>query len=266
MLRRNATKSMLFRGIFRQRNSLHVGGVFLPFLAVMVLAAPQLAVAQDSVSVTVNPRSLEFFERGPDNTREYTVQLDADPGSETVTITIGGGEGVVTIGNRTLELDTNNWEAGVDVTVTGVDDDDAVDERVTLTHTATIGTGDDAEELALRNVSVAVTVKDLDTQVVTISTDTLPVVEANSATYTIRLATQPTAPVTLDIGGVSGEFAVSPTRLVFNPSGTVGLWSAEQTVRVFAGEDYDAEPDTAELTHTLRGGDYTPVWQEVPLP
>ena len=62
MLRRDATKSMSFRGIFRQRNSLHVGGVFLPFLAVMLLAAPQLAVAQGSLAVTVDPRTLEITE------------------------------------------------------------------------------------------------------------------------------------------------------------------------------------------------------------
>ena len=257
MLRRDATKSMSFRGIFSQRNSLHVGGVFLPFLAVMLLAAPQLAFAQDSVSVTVNPRSLEFFEEAPDNTGTYTVQLDADPGADTVTIMIVGGEDVVGIADRTLELTTSNWEDGVDVTVTGVNDEDAVDETLTLTHTATVG--DDDDEVTLTNVSVDVRVKDRDEQVVTISKDTLEVVEAMSGTYTIDLDTQPTAPVTVDIGGVSGEFAVSPSRLVFNPSGTVGLWSTEQTVTVFAGEDFDAEIDMADLTHTVRGGDYTGV-------
>ena len=28
---------------------------------------------------------------------------------------------------------------------------------------------------------------------------------------------------------------------------------------VYAGEDFDAENDTATLTHTVRGGDYTGV-------
>ena len=235
----------------------HIGRGFLPLLAVMLLAAPQLAFAQDSVSVTVNPRSLEFFERAPGNTGTYTVQLDADPGADTVTIMIVGGEDVVEIADRTLELTTSNWEDGVDVTVTGVNDEDAVDETLTLTHTATVG--DDEDEVTLTNVSVAVRVKDRDMQAVTISPETLEVDEASSAPYTIRLDTQPTAPVTVDIGGVSGEFAVSPSRLVFNPSGTVGLWSAEQTVSVFAGEDFDAEIDRTDLTHTVRGGDYTGV-------
>ena len=35
--------------------------------------------------------------------------------------------------------------------------------------------------------------------------------------YTIVLATQPTATVTVDIGGASGELTVSPSRLFFTP-------------------------------------------------
>ena len=149
-----------------------------PSWPLMLLAAPQLAVAQDNVSVTVDPRSLDFYERAPENTGTYTVQLDADPGADTVTIMIVGGEGVVEIGNRTLELTTSNWEAGEEVTLTGVNDEDAVDETVTLTHTATVG--DDEDEVTLTNVSVAVRVKDRDEQVVTISTDTLEVDEAST--------------------------------------------------------------------------------------
>ncbi len=242
-----------------------IGRGFLPLLAVMLLAAPQLAFAQDSVSVSVNPRSLVISEQAPVNTGDlpntgtYTVQLDADPGTETVNVTIVGGEGVVTFTSRELELTTSNWEDGITVTVTGVDDDDGVDDIVTLTHTATIGTGDDAKELTMRDVSVAVTVKDPDMQEVTISVTTLEVDEAASSTYTVRLVTQPTAPVTVDIGGTSSEIAVSPSKLVFNPTGDMGLWSALQTVTVFAGEDFDAEDDKVDLTHRVRGGDYTGV-------
>ena len=142
--------------------------------------------------------------------------------------------------------------------MTGVNDEDAVDETVTLTHTAMIG--DDEDAVALKNTSVTVRIMDRDTQDVTISALTPgQVPEAGSATYTVLLATQPTAPVTVDIGGMSGEIAVSPSRLVFNPTGDVGLYSAAQTVTVFAGEDFDAEDDTAKLTHTVQGGDYTGV-------
>ena len=254
MLRRDAIKSISFCGVFSQRNSLHAGGIFLPFLAVLLLATPQMAFAQDSVSVTVNPRTLDIYERGDMNSDMYTVQLDAAP-SEDVVITVVGGDGVVQVTPATRTLDSTNWEDGEEFTVTGVDDMDAVDETVTLTHTAMIGD----EEVAVRNVSVNVRVMDRDTQGVTVSAATLEVPEAGNATYMIRLNTQPTAPVSVDIGGVSGDFAVSPSRLVFNPTGDVGLYSANQTVTVFAGEDSDAESDTADLTHTVRGGDYTGV-------
>ena len=70
-----------------------------------------------------------------------------------------------------------------------------------------------------------------------------------------NLITQPTATVTVDVGGASGELAVSPSRLFFTPDN----YDTEQTVRVYAGEDFDAEDDTATLTHTIRGGDYTGV-------
>ena len=75
------------------------------------------------------------------------------------------------------------------------------------------------------------------------------------STYTVNLDTQPTGTVTVDVGGVSGEISVQPTRLVFTPLN----WDANtgRTVRVFAGEDFDADDDTATLTHTVSGGDYT---------
>ena len=71
----------------------------------------------------------------------------------------------------------------------------------------------------------------------------------------IVLDTQPTATVTVDIGGASGELTVSPSRLFFTPEN----YGTEQTVTVYAGEDFDAEDDSATLTHTIRGGDYTGV-------
>ena len=73
--------------------------------------------------------------------------------------------------------------------------------------------------------------------------------------YTVALATEPTDMVTVDVGGVSGELTVSPSRLFFMP----GNYDTAQTVTVYAGEDLDADDDTATLTHTVRGGDYTGV-------
>ena len=256
MLRRDAGQSVSFCDGFRNRDFFHIGRALLPFLAVMLLATPQLAFAQDTLAVTVNPRSLDIEE---ENEGEYSVVLDAQP-SDTVVITVVGETDTVTVDNDTLTFTDQTWDEPQPVRVSAADDANAVDETVTLSHTATIGTGDDEEEVTLRNVSVTVRVKDNDPRGVTVTATLnedgqLPVGEAASATYMIQLETQPTATVTVDIGGASGELTASPSRLFFTPDN----YGTAQTVTVYAGEDFDAENDTATLTHTIRGGDYTGV-------
>ena len=70
--------------------------------------------------------------------------------------------------------------------------------------------------------------------------------------YTVVLTSEPTGRVTLDVGGVTGEISVSPSRLVF----TRDNWSDAVTVSVYAGEDLDADNDTVILTHSISGADY----------
>ena len=65
MLRRDAVKSVSICDGFRKRDFFHMGRGFLPLLAVMLLATPQLAFAQNSLPVTVNPRSLDIDEGRP---------------------------------------------------------------------------------------------------------------------------------------------------------------------------------------------------------
>ena len=62
MLRRDSGKSISFCDGFRRQNFFQIGRGLLPILAVMLLAAPQLAYAQGSLAVTVNPRTLEITE------------------------------------------------------------------------------------------------------------------------------------------------------------------------------------------------------------
>ena len=266
MLRRDAGQSISFCDGFRKCYFFHLGRGFLPLLAVMLLATPPLAFAQGSLAVTVFPRTLEIDEvEGGIATDEYTVVLDTEP-SEDVTIMVMGAptaDADITVSSDTLTFmapsepggDDGTWDDKQTVTVTVRDDANAVSETVTLTHTATIG--DDEDSMALSRSSVRVTAKDNDTRFVTIEVtdDTLSVVEAASATYTVVLDTEPTDMVTVDVGGASGELAVSPSRLFFMP----GDYDTPQTVTVYAGEDLDAENDTATLTHTVRGGDYTGV-------
>ena len=86
-----------------------------------------------------------------------------------------------------------------------------------------------------------------------LSVTSLDVPEAGSASYTVKLATLPTADVTVSIGGTANtDLSLNKTSLTF----TTSNWDTTQSVRVSAAQDSDALNDTATLTHTATGGGY----------
>ncbi|MYK87891.1 MAG: DUF1735 domain-containing protein, partial [Acidobacteria bacterium] len=81
---------------------------------------------------------------------------------------------------------------------------------------------------------------------------------AVGATYTVRLDSEPTADVTVAIGGVSDAVTLSGAtlsgaELVF----TAEDWNTDQTVSVAAVRDADAIDESVTLTHTLSSEDVT---------
>ncbi len=131
--------------------------------------------------------------------------------------------------------------------------DDGIDENdETIVFTLT-----DGNDYMLNNArkTTTVTIRDDDTRGLTFHRRWPDVKEGSSATYTVRLSSQPTAAVTVNIKSDNPDVTVSPTSLTFNPSGS-NLWSRARTVTVTAAEDSDAVDDEATLTHTTSGGDY----------
>ena len=167
-------------------------------------------------------------------------------------MTIGQGSEVTT-SPATLNFTVANWSDVQTVTLTAVEDDDAVtDAPTTLTHTAS---GADYDSVAV--VNLVVTVTENDTVGLTLSATTLTVTEGSSTdTYTVVLDTEPTGPVMVTIGQGS-EVTTSPATLNF----TVANWNSDtQTVTLTAVEDDDAVTDTpTTLTHTASGADYDSV-------
>ena len=106
--------------------------------------------------------------------------------------------------------------------------------------------------LALAALSLAAA-ENAAAQSVVLSPTSLDVPEAGSASYTVKLATLPTAEVTVSIGGASGtDLSLSRMSLTF----TTSNWDTAQSVTVSAARDSDATHDSATLTHTATGGDY----------
>ena len=224
-------------------------------------------VDDDARGATIDPTSISLDEPASGETAvvgSYTVNLKSRP-TDTVTVTIGGGDPAVslsgdTLTNNRLTFTTTNWNTAQTITVTPVKDDNAVGETVTLTHTLS---GGDYAGIAADSVTINLT--DSDTRNLVLSRPSLTLTEGDAAgmTYTVALATRPSDSVSVSITGHSGtDLSLDETTLTF----TTETWNTAQTVTVTAAEDDDGVTDAvATLTHTASGGDYANVTRDLPV-
>ena len=207
--------------------------------------------------VVVNPSALAVTEGGD---ASYTVELSSQPAADVTVAIIGHAgtdlslSGTGLSSENTLTFTTADWNTAQTVTVSARADDDATDDAaVTLTHTATSGSHSSAP------VAVTVTITETDTAAVVVLPTVLMVAENGSGTYTVRLATQPSANVTVTVIGHAGtDLSLSGTGLSSNGalSFTTTNWNTAQTVTVSAAPDDDGANDRVALTHTAGGGGY----------
>ena len=82
---------------------------------------------------------------------------------------------------------------------------------------------------------------------------TLNVTEDNTATYSVRLATEPTSEVTITpTSGDHRAASVAPTLIRFTPAN----WTTPQTFTVTGERDADTDDETVTITHAVTGADY----------
>jgi len=224
-------------------------------------------IDDDEQELIVSPSSLKMNEG---SSKEYTVKLSTKP-TDDVTISIRSDNSDVTVdtdpntpGNQTsLDFTSSSWNTEQTVTVRARQDNDGVNDTATLTNTAS---GGDYADIS-KNIEVTVTDDD-DIELV-VSKDAMDVPEGGNDSYTVKLATEPTATVTVEVTGTTGEITVDTDS---NTSGdqntltfTTSNWNTEQTVTVSAGEDDDGVNDTAMLTNTASGGDYADISKDVDI-
>ena len=225
-------------------------------LPVTVEDGDTVGLVVDPVSVTVDEADDPTTESIAEHQATYTVKLASEP-SATVTVAVTGHAGSdLTLDKASLTFTASSWETAQTVTVTAVEDDDAVDDEVTLAHTASGGDyGSVTEDLP-------VTVDDDDTAGLVVAPDAVTVAEGGSASYTVKLATEPSADVTVTVTGHAGsDLTLDKATLTF----TALTWGTAQTVTVTAVEDDDAVDDEVTLAHTASGGDYGSVTEDLPV-
>ncbi|BDX37387.1 hypothetical protein CYCD_07420 [Tenuifilaceae bacterium CYCD] len=188
----------------------------------------------DVAGITVTPTTgLTTTEAG--GTATFTIVLNTQP---TANVTIGlsssnTAEGTVSPANITFN--SSNWNTPQTVTIIGVDDD-LDDDNIAYTIVTTVAVSTDTKYNGLNPSDVSITNIDNDTAGVNITPTTgLTTTEAGgTATFTISLATRPTANVIIAISSSNtAEGTVSTASVTI----TSANWNVPQTVTITGVDD-----------------------------
>ena len=198
----------------------------------------------DTPDLVVSVPTLTVGEAGSDT---FTVKLATQPsGSVTVAVT-SDDTGAATASPASLTFTTTNWNTTQTVTVSGVNDSDTNGESVTVSLSASGG------GYANTTATVSVSVTDDDTAGLVVTPSTLTVGEAGDGTFTVKLATQPSANVTVGVSSDdTGAATASPANLTF----TTADWDTTQTVTVSGVDDSDAAAESVMVSLSASGGGY----------
>ena len=210
-------------------------------------------IDNDTPGLVLSASALEVPE---DGAKAYTVKLVTQP-TDDVTVTLGGTSGTdLSLDKTSLTFTASTWNTAQTVTVSAADDDDVTNDEATLTHTASGG------GYGAVSKDLPVEVIDNDEAALVLSAASLEVPEDGEATYTVKLATQPTGTVTVELGGTTGtDLTLDKTSLTF----TIETWNTAQEVTVSAADDDDGTNDQETLTHTASGGGYGAVSKDLPV-
>jgi hypothetical protein len=194
-----------------------------------------------STGVLVNPSgNLTTTEAG--GTAQFAVSLVIAPTSN-VTISLSSSntaEGTVSASQLTFT--TGNWNVPQTVTLTGVNDD--VDDGNMAYQVNFSVSSLDGQYNGTTVAAVTATNTDNDTAgAVVAPTSGLVTSEAGqTASFTVRLLSRPTATVTVQVNSSdTSEGTVSPSTLTFAPA----AWNTPQTVTITGANDEDVDGDIA---------------------
>jgi len=191
----------------------------------------------DTAGLLITPTSLTVAEGGA--AASYTVRLATRPLAN-VTVAING-QGQVTLNNQstlTLTFTLTNWNIPQSVDVEAIDDQ--IDETVSgssysvaLNHA--ISSINDPIYNTLPPVSLPVTIIENDVAAVVLTPASLALNEGDTATYTVRLGSQPTAEVMVTING-QGQVELNG-QATLTLTFTAANWNINQTVTLTVIDD-----------------------------
>jgi hypothetical protein len=163
------------------------------------------------------------------------------------------------LGVVSATLDSGNWQNGVQVTVTAVDDIVADGAQTCVVQTAAASSSD-GHYNTLDPGDVTVTVNDDDSPGLRVSAVSGNTTEAGgTVTLSLALFTEPTAPVTVTLASSDpGEGTVLPAEMRF----TAGNWSTPQTATV-TGVDDDLDDDNQAYAIQIESQSQDPQYDHI---
>ena len=192
---------------------------------------------------------------GSGATARYTVRLSTDPGAATIVVTLLPEAGLLRVlvpaalppNPLTLTFDHDNYSTPQTVTVEAVDDEIAQGR-----HSGQIG--HTAAGSSYQSMSLIIPINDNDQAGISATplTGLMTTEIGGATTFTVRLTSQPTAPVSISLTSSDpSQGTVSPASLTFTDSGATA-WNLPRTVTVTGADGNDF--DDGEVPYEIRLG------------
>ena len=179
-------------------------------------------IDDDGIGVTVPPATLTI---GEGSSKTYTMALTSQPtAAVTIAVTAPSGSDV-SVDKTTLTFTSSNWDDEQTVTVSAAQDDDALDETATITHSVT---STDSDYDGIRAGSIDVTVIDDEDIPVTVTFGQAghTIAEGSAVTVRVTLSEDPERQVVIPItkseqGGItSADYSGVPDSVTFESGDT----------------------------------------------
>ena len=175
----------------------------------------------------------------------YAITLASAPSDDVVVTSVSDDINILVISvGSVLTFTPDNWDTSQTISVTPVEDLNAINETVTIVSTAGINYSDSS-------ATIIATIIDSDVAGV-VTVDGFRVDEGSSAVYAVALTSEPIQDVVIDIVVSNLNFAsVTVDSLIF----TQDNWHIEQTVTVHSVMFADFAHRNVNIAHTLTSQD-----------
>ncbi len=188
-----------------------------------------------------------------------TLRLSVRPSADVTVRLASSDTDRLSLSPETLTFTRSNWNIGKEVTLSGVEDGDLLDDETLVNVTASGAPGFEGVMGSFR-----VDVTDISTRTVSaVATDLTSLDEGGAAgSIAVRLNSRPSGAVEVRAGVpgyVGSAFAACAPGLVCRPTMTFNPsnWNTVQSFRILPNEDQDDRDFDANLMITASGADYT---------